>query len=110
MLCGYPSIARGVIKEIGYTDARYGFDYLTCAVLTSIDQQSPDIAMGVDRAGAGDQGMMLVSPVGNCGLMPMPIKPGHKITRRLAEERKSVRYHDLATGWKSSGISKIRRW
>ena len=85
-----PSIARGVIKEIGYTDARYGFDYLTCAVLTSIDQQSPDIAMGVDRAGAGDQGMMFgFACKETAELMPMPINLAHKITRRLAEERKS---------------------
>ena len=53
-----PAIAREVIKEIGYTDATYGFDYETCAILTSLDQQSTDIALGVDRAGAGDQGMM----------------------------------------------------
>jgi len=85
-----PSIAREVIKEIGYTDARYGFDYLTCAVLTSIDQQSPDIAMGVDRAGAGDQGMMFgFACKETAELMPMPINLAHKITRRLAEERKS---------------------
>ena len=87
-----PSIAREVIKEIGYTDARYGFDYLTCAVLTSIDQQSPDIAMGVDRAGAGDQGMMFgFACKETAELMPMPINLAHKITRRLAEERKSGR-------------------
>jgi S-adenosylmethionine synthetase len=85
-----PSIAREVIKEIGYTDARYGFDYLTCAVLTSIDQQSPDIAMGVDRAGAGDQGMMFGFACKETpDLMPMPINLAHKITRRLAEERKT---------------------
>jgi S-adenosylmethionine synthetase len=85
-----PSIAREVIKDIGYTDARYGFDYLTCAVLTSIDQQSPDIAMGVDRAGAGDQGMMFgFACKETADLMPMPINLAHKITRRLAEERRS---------------------
>jgi S-adenosylmethionine synthetase len=54
-----PNIARGVIKHIGYTDANYGFDYHTCSVITSIDEQSPDIRMGVvDKEGAGDQGMM----------------------------------------------------
>ena len=53
-----PKIVRKTIKEIGYTDANYGFDYLTCGVVTSIQEQSPDIAMGVDTGGAGDQGMM----------------------------------------------------
>ena len=53
-----PAIARNTVKEMGYDRAKYGFDYQTCAVVTSIDQQSPDIAMGVDRDGAGDQGMM----------------------------------------------------
>jgi len=53
-----PGVVRRVIRDIGYTDATFGFDYETCAVLTSIHEQSPDIAMGVDREGAGDQGMM----------------------------------------------------
>ena len=53
-----PDIVRETIKEIGYTRAKYGFDYETCAVITSIDKQSPDIAMGVDTGGAGDQGLM----------------------------------------------------
>ncbi|HHJ53829.1 MAG TPA: methionine adenosyltransferase [Caldithrix abyssi] len=85
-----PKIAREVIKEIGYTNAEYGFDYLTCAVLTSIDQQSPDIAMGVDRAGAGDQGMMFGYACRETPeLMPLPIWLAHKITNRLADVRKS---------------------
>ncbi len=85
-----PKVAREVIKEIGYTNAEYGFDYLTCAVLTSIDQQSPDIAMGVDKAGAGDQGMMFgYACTETPELMPLPIWLAHKITNRLADVRKS---------------------
>ena len=85
-----PKTVRAVVKEIGYTNATYGFDYQTCAVMTSIDQQSPDIAMGVDRAGAGDQGMMFgYATTETPELMPMPILLAHKITHRLADVRKS---------------------
>ncbi len=84
-----PTIVRDTIKEIGYVDATYGFDYLTCAVLTSIDQQSPDIAAGVDRAGAGDQGMMFGYATNETPeLMPMPILLAHRLTQRLAQVRK----------------------
>jgi S-adenosylmethionine synthetase len=85
-----PDIVRNTIKDIGYVDAQYGFDYQTCAVLTSIDRQSPDIAMGVDREGAGDQGMMFGYASNETKeYMPMPIVLAHKLTRRLAEARKT---------------------
>jgi S-adenosylmethionine synthetase len=90
-----PSIARNTIKEIGYTDPHYGFDYETCAVLTSIDEQSPDIAMGVDTGGAGDQGLMFGYACRETKeLMPMPIMLAHKLVRRLSECRrdKSVKF------------------
>jgi len=84
-----PKTVRSVIKDIGYIDASYGFDSETCGILTSIDQQSPDIAMGVDREGAGDQGMMFGYANNETeGLMPLPILLAHKLTRRLAEVRK----------------------
>lgn len=85
-----PKVARGVIKDIGYTDAKYGFDYETCAILTSLDQQSADIALGVDKAGAGDQGMMFGYATRETPeLMPLAIHLAHAITKQLAEARKS---------------------
>jgi S-adenosylmethionine synthetase len=86
----FPSIVRNTIREIGYTRAKYGFDSETCAVISSIDPQSPDIAQGVDTGGAGDQGLMFGFAVRETPeLMPLPIMLAHKLTRRLTEVRKS---------------------
>jgi len=84
-----PAIVRKTIKHVGYENARHGFDYHTCGVITAIQKQSPDIAMGVDRGGAGDQGMMFGYAVRDTAeLMPMPIMLAHKLVRRLSVARR----------------------
>jgi S-adenosylmethionine synthetase len=85
-----PKLVRDTVERIGYTDATYGFDCKTCAVVSTIDKQSPDIAQGVDTGGAGDQGMMFGFATDETDeLMPMPIILAHRLTRALAERRRS---------------------
>jgi len=84
-----PNLARQVIEQVGYTNPDFGFNYKTCGLLNAISQQSPDIAQGVDRGGAGDQGLMVGYACRETKeLMPFPIMMAHKLVRRLAEVRK----------------------
>jgi S-adenosylmethionine synthetase len=85
-----PEVVRSTIARIGYTDAGFGFDSHTCAVMSTIDRQSSDIAMGVDTGGAGDQGMMFGYATDETAeMMPMPIMLAHRITRALADRRRN---------------------
>lgn len=88
--CQVPPIVRSIVEEIGYTDASFGFDSKTCAILVSLDGQSCDISQGVDTGGAGDQGMMFGYATDETPeSMPMPIIMAHRLTKRLADVRKS---------------------
>ena len=83
-------LARGVIKDIGYTHPQYGFDYHTCAIVNTINAQSPDIAQGVNTGGAGDQGIMFGYACNETEeLMPLPIVLAHKLVKRMADVRRS---------------------
>ena len=97
-----PKVVRETIREIGYDNPAIGFDYETCSVLTSIDEQSKDIALGVDKAGAGDQGLMFGYAVRETPeLMPLPIQLAHALTRSLARARRSGSFPELRPDGKS---------
>src|SRR5271155_3747633 len=97
-----PKLAREVIADIGFTDAKMGFDAKTCGILNMIQSQSPDIAMGVDTGGAGDQGLMFGYACDETEeLMPLPILLAHKLTQRLRESRRSKELKYLRPDGKS---------
>src|SRR6185295_11844359 len=97
-----PELVRGTLRRIGYTNSAYGIDADTCAVLTTIDQQSADIAMGVNTGGAGDQGMMFGYASDETEeLMPAPFQFAHRITEKLAAARKAGQIDYLRPDGKS---------
>ena len=103
-----PDVVRETIKKIGYTDANYGIDGNTCAVLSSIDRQSPDIAQGVDTGGAGDQGMMFgYASDETPELMPVPIQLAHRLAERLAAVRKGLKGLDQLEWLRPDGKSQV---
>ena len=97
-----PKLARSVIDDIGYSDAKMGFDSKTCGIINSIQSQSPDIAMGVDTGGAGDQGLMFGYACNETSeLMPLPIMMAHKLVRQLSEVRRAGKLDFLRPDGKS---------
>jgi S-adenosylmethionine synthetase len=103
-----PDVVRETIKKIGYTDANYGIDGNTCAVLSSIDRQSPDIAQGVDTGGAGDQGMMFgYASDETKELMPVPIQLAHRLAERLAAVRKGLKGLEQLEWLRPDGKSQV---